>query len=341
MSASETPLHAHYFDGVTSRAHAVRLTVQNGTLHIDGPDVARAHPLHEVQWPERTRHGSRIAHLPGGGSLQAADVAAWDAWTRAAGLRDGLVVRTQRSWRASAVALAAVVLLCAAGYRWGLPVAAQAALAAVPASVDRDLGRAALDGLVQRGWLQPSERPAAEQQRLRAAFAAAIARADAGRSTPPHEVRFHKSRIGPNALALPGGQIIVTDELVALVDGREDVLVGVLAHELGHVRHRHGMRLVTQAALLGAATGALYGDFSALLAGVPALLGHLGYSRGFEREADLEALRVLQANGIEPKVMVTLFERLAKQRGAHGIPIALASHPDDAERMRLFRGDSP
>jgi Zn-dependent protease with chaperone function len=331
-------LAADYFDGTSSRAHAVRLTVQGASLHIEGDGISRTHPLAGVRWPERTRHGARIAHLPGGGSLHGADAAAWDAWAGAAGLRDGLVVRTQRSWRATAAALLAVVLLCAAGYRWGLPMAASAALAFVPESIDRELGRVALDRLVERRWLQPTELAPAEQQRLRAAFARAVAKADANRGTPAHELRFHKSALGPNALALPGGVIVLTDEMVALVDAREDVLVGVLAHELGHVRHRHGMRLVTQAALLGAATGVLYGDFSALLAGVPALLGHLDYSRHFEREADLEALRVLRANGMAPQGMVLLFERLARQRGQSRVPIALASHPDDAERVRLFGG---
>lgn len=332
----ESGLEAEYFDGRSSRAHAVRLHIDGDRLRIDGPEVVHEVPLRDLQWPERTRHGPRIAHLRGGGSLHCAQVPLWDAWARTAMRRDSLVVRAQQSWGWAAIALLAVLLVCAAGYRWGVPLAARGVLAFVPHSIDRQLGDSALLALREQRWLLPSGRAPAEQQRLRSAFEQTLAQAGAPRTA--YEIHFHKSRLGANALALPGGLIVVTDELVALVDGNEDVLVGVLAHEFGHLRHRHGMRLLAQAALLGAATGVLYGDFSSVLAGVPLLLGHLGYSRDFEREADLEGLRVLRASGRPPQAMVLLFDRLAQRRGEQTLGIALASHPTDAERRRLFGG---
>jgi predicted Zn-dependent protease len=96
------------------------------------------------------------------------------------------------------------------------------------------------------------------------------------------------------------------------------------------------MRLLAQGALLGAATGVLYGDFSSVLASVPLLLGQLGYSRKFEREADLESLRVLRGSGHPPQAMALLFDRLAQQHADRTLGIALASHPADAQRRRLF-----
>jgi len=335
MTLDPSGLEAEYFDGRSSRAHAVRLHIDGDRLRIQGPDLAHDVPLRDLQWPERTRHGPRIAHLRGGGSLHCAHGALWDAWARSAQRRESMVVSAQQSWGWAAIALLAVLLVCAAGYRWGVPLAARGVLAFVPPSIDRQLGDAALHALREQRWLQPSERPAAEQQRLRAAFERALAQAGAPHT--PFEIHFHKSRLGPNALALPGGTIVVTDELVALVGGDEHVLVGVLAHEFGHLRHRHGMRLLAQAALLGAATGVLYGDFSSVLAGVPLLLGHLGYSRDFEREADLESLRVLRGSGRPPQAMVLLFDRLSTLHGGEqAFGIALASHPADAQRRRLF-----
>ena len=76
------------------------------------------------------------------------------------------------------------------------------------------------------------------------------------------------------------------------------------------------------------------------LAAAPALLGHLAYSRDFEREADSDAIALLQANGIPPAVMAKMFERLrAHQRkeGMPDLPIALGSHPPDDERIARFR----
>jgi predicted Zn-dependent protease len=80
------------------------------------------------------------------------------------------------------------------------------------------------------------------------------------------------------------------------------------------------------------------------LAGAGALLAQLAYSRDAEREADHVAARVLLGSGRKPEAMLVLFERLnqrkdqqAEGRGLGGLPIALASHPADEERVRFFR----
>lgn len=146
--------------------------------------------------------------------------------------------------------------------------------------------------------------------------------------------------------------MVMTDEMVELVGADDRVITAVLAHELGHVRHRHGLRMLVQATVLAGVTSVVLGDFSTLLAGVPLLLGQASYSREAEKEADLEAVRILKEAGISPEVMVTLFEKLdaksnlaeksKKDQGAADgswswLGIAFASHPTDAERVAYFR----
>ncbi|HEY9108712.1 MAG TPA: M48 family metallopeptidase, partial [Roseateles sp.] len=120
-------------------------------------------------------------------------------------------------------------------------------------------------------------------------------------------------------------------------------LVGVLGHELGHVKHRHGMRLTLRASAVGLATGVMLGDFSVALASAPALLAQQSYSRGFEREADDYARTVLRGAGIDPAVMVGFFERMKKlhEEGGEGdggaFAAAFSSHPADDERIEFFR----
>ncbi|HEY1393557.1 MAG TPA: M48 family metallopeptidase [Methylibium sp.] len=338
---------ADYFDGLTAAPRRVRLRIAGPRLLIEGDGISLAVAVSQVQWPERQRHGARIAHLAGGGSLQACDAASWDAWLRAAGRSDSLAVRLQQSWRGSLLAAALLLALVLAGYRWGLPLAARGVLAWVPASVDRQVGDAALASIDGR-WLMASTLPPEQRQRIAAEFERAVALAYPPGGRPAYELQFRKSKLGPNAFALPGGTIVLTDEMVRLLDQREEVLMGVLGHELGHVRRRHSMRLFVQATLLGAVSSAAFGDFSGLLAGAPALLGHLDYSRDFEREADDEAIAVLRANGQSPALMVELFEALERQRkakadkdGGEGLAqrlgIALSTHPADAERMQRFR----
>jgi predicted Zn-dependent protease len=327
-----------YFDGLSARPRPVRLRLEAGWLVIAGEHGDTRVKLADVQWPERRRHGPRVTHLRGGGSLHCADATGWDAWLRAQGRRESWVVKAQQSWRATLVAALMLVAVCAALYVWGLPLAARGTLAFVPPSVDAQLGETALQAMRERGLLQPSAVPPAQQQRLAAALNAALAKAY-GAGAPTLRLHFHKTRFGPNAFALPGGEVVVTDELVTLLEGKDELLLGVLAHEAGHLLHRHGMRTLVQTTLLSSVTALAFGDFSSVLAGAPALLGHMAYSRDFEREADAESIRVLKANGLSPALMATVFERLHAERekrgGAPGI--ALASHPADAERIKRFQ----
>ena len=175
------------------------------------------------------------------------------------------------TWWPLAVLFAVILMLAVAAYTYGIPLASRMILAAVPLSVDRAIGDVffeSMDGTT----LAPSRLDTPSQARLRAAFEGAVSRADGG-AVWATTLEFRSGDIGPNAFALPGGRIVITDELVSLVGAREDVVVGVLAHEYGHVKARHGVRMVAQSALLRTVTSLLLGDFSALMAAAPAMLG--------------------------------------------------------------------
>lgn len=339
-----------YFDGRQSTAHPVRLVLTGGRLHIRGEHPGEPIDLHHearrLTWPERQRHGPRVMLLPGGAQLQCTDGPAWDRWAARHPLRHDLAVRLQQSWRGAGAALLLCLAVLGIGYTHGLPALTSGVLWALPASVDATVGEAALNE-INAHWLDPSHVPEDQQTRLRDALAQTLQHhaRTTGEPTPPWQLHFRRSRDkvpGANAFALPGGTIVVTDELIELLKDREDVLLGVLAHEMGHVRHRHGMRLVVQGSLLGAVGGVLLGDVSSVLGSVPVLLGQLAYSRALERQADDEAIALMQAGGVQPAVMAVLFERLqtASQDQDHTLSIAFASHPPDAERIARFQAAS-
>jgi Zn-dependent protease with chaperone function len=346
-------LEVDYFDGRSSRSHAALLQIKNEqvlvTQRTDESPLARV-ALKDVRWPERTRYGARIAQLPEGASVQSRDSNAWDAWAAAQGLSQSMVVRAQQSWRG--VALALVLLLAVVGgtYRWGLPVFAQAVTAAVPHALDELLGRNAL-AQIDTGMMKPSQLPAATQARIRQRFDQGV-KQTFGTSPPAYQLEFRQSTIGPNAFALPGGTMVMTDELVQLVND-DEVLMGVLGHELGHVTARHGIRQLVQATAMQVALGVAFGDYGNLITLAPLVLGSMAYSRDHEREADAQSIRFMRAAGVSPLVMVKFFEAVrAEQRAKHkggdsakttktqktplGISI-ISSHPADEERMRLFR----
>jgi predicted Zn-dependent protease len=347
MTSAARDLPVLYFDGLHARPAQglLRWSAQSLGLHeVQAPNAVIAQWTHgEVQWPERTRHGLPVAHLQGGGTLQALDSAAWNAWQAEFVAADSLVVRLQQSWRGVAASLLAVVFCLFALWHWGLPWGSQAVLSVTPLSVDRAAGEIALRAIDEQ-WMRPSELSADKQAALRKAFDQLVHKS-LGAQAPAHTLLFRKSKIGANAFALPGGSMVMTDDMVELVGNDEAVLLGVLAHELGHVQHRHGMRMLIQGSAVGLIAGLVWGDASSLLATVPILLGQASYSRDAERQADQFAADVLVAAGRPPSVMVRLFERLEenKKKTQSGdnpwsaMGISFSSHPADEERIRIFK----
>lgn len=134
-----------------------------------------------------------------------------------------------------------------------------------------------------------------------------------------------------NAVALPGGRILIFNRLIAEAKS-PDELAGVLAHEIGHVDHRHVLVALLRrfgiGVLLGTGgSGAEYGQ---------ALL-ESRYSRAAESEADDYSIAHLTAARISPAGTAALFSRLGREEPrTPGIFVYLASHPPSAERQRRF-----
>jgi predicted Zn-dependent protease len=119
-----------------------------------------------------------------------------------------------------------------------------------------------------------------------------------------------------NAIALPTGSIYVYSGLLARMEN-EAQLVGVLAHEIIHVRNRHTylsyrsyrkkMLTINLLSIAGAYSGT--GGWGATLAAQYMLsISIIGYSRELEKEADLEGARLMAASPYDPKAMVSAFE---------------------------------
>jgi Zn-dependent protease with chaperone function len=336
---------AYYFDGQTSRRLRVELAVEADAAVISG-DVERRCPVSDMHVSERTRNAARKVTFPDGAYLEILDHAAFNTLLFETGHQESLVVRMQQSWRNTLIAGIAVIIVLVLGYLYGLPAASNVIARILPESVERTIGREALSFLDQR-LLAPSELPAQQRNAIAARFNALVP-PQAG--APDYEIIFRKSRIGPNALALPSGQIVLTDEIVKLVDD-EDALMGVLAHELGHLHERHIMRRIIQSSAIGAIATVLFGDVSAVVANIPTLMMDLKYSRDAEREADDYAIAMLKANGISLSSLVRLFEKLeANSNNANNSDNSdnsdnsnspapyLSSHPPASERIARIRG---
>lgn len=148
----------------------------------------------------------------------------------------------------------------------------------------------------------------------------------------------HSPDLGANALALPHGAMIFTDDLLRLAESPDEV-IGVLLHEMGHVMHRHGLRQVIQSSLWTLSFAMLTGDVGSTaewLAAAPILFAALSYSRRFEFEADAYAARRMRELGKDPAALGHLLQRMGcdgEQECDSGWQY-LQTHPATEERVR-------
>lgn len=166
------------------------------------------------------------------------------------------------------------------------------------------------------------------------------------------KLKFHVTVLDSpqvNAFALPGGYIYITRGIMAFMNSEAE-LAGVLAHEIGHVTARHGVRQHSLGAvtdLLGTGISILTGSRVATQAAeVGGLVWVRGYGRKLELEADRLGAEYLARSGYDPEEMINVvgllksqevFEtRLAQKEGRkpniyHGI---FSTHPANDKRLQ-------
>ncbi len=153
-----------------------------------------------------------------------------------------------------------------------------------------------------------------------------------------------------NAFAAPGGFVFVTRGLLRLCSN-EDELAAVLAHEVGHVQHQHGLRAIRQGRLTTAFTilamaGAReYGRdelrqltqaFEGSIQDITHTLMTSGYSRRLEREADIAAVTIMKRLGYNPSALIHMLEAMDRNLEPGRRDFA-ATHPPPSERIRDIR----
>jgi predicted Zn-dependent protease len=149
---------------------------------------------------------------------------------------------------------------------------------------------------------------------------------------------------GVNAFALPGGYIYINRGLIERTANVSE-LAGVLAHEIGHVSARHGVKMLQRELRTRSMSRFMYET----LLGRGPILSHeavdvggtlwvAAHSRADEEEADRLAVKYLIRTGVDPRGMLTLFEGFRREEleaRTSAVGGWFATHPSSAERLRL------
>lgn len=163
-----------------------------------------------------------------------------------------------------------------------------------------------------------------------------------------------RSGMEANALALPSGDIVFTDDFVDLVEDDQELLA-VFFHEVGHLKHNHIVRRTLQDSMVTLLIVLITGDVESfdLLVGLPAIVLDLSYSREFEREADTFALEQLYAHDISVDYFSSVMKRLeeyyietdseamendnADNEYEKSMLDYLSTHPGTGDRIKMVR----
>ena len=330
-----TEFDAVYYDGRTSARKPVRVRGYTLVIQIVGEGLRLDVPLGKVRVDPPVGGIRRALHLPDGAQLQTDDHAAVETLFPRAHALEGWVHGLERRWPYALAALAVTAVVAWWSVVDGLPLAAKIVSGFVPVAWEAKLGEQTLEFFEGR-LCRPSALGAARRQALQQRFARLTAGLADGYSYRllPRDCRG----VGANAFALPGGTVVMTDALVKLAQS-DDQISAVLAHEIGHVRHRHGLRMALQAAGLAALAAALFGDatsITSLATTLPVALLQSGYTRELETEADDYAFRRLREIGLSPKAfaeIMLLLEKDQKKRSGGDSKNYFSTHPATAKRI--------
>ena len=350
---------ANYFDGLSASTKPVNVLVLAKTkqLAFDLEGYTHTFALADLMLQAKLGGAKRMIDLPDGSRLEAVDVSELEATmpSKSSAFWRGLHhLENHLGW--VGVALIATVFAGWLFLQFGVPKLAEYVAKATPPSMEEKIGEQALQGLdSQIGYFSPSKADPARKDSIAAALNQLCV---ALKDCPIYRLEFREGGvIGANAFALPGGIMVVTDEIITL-SRNDNEIIAVLAHELGHVKQRHAFRQSLQGVLSGLILAAITGDASSIGSSLPTVLMQMRYSRVHETEADMFALNAMQKACLPPKAFADILQRLEAQmhggdkvskdgknsqkttalpQESHGaVSEMLASHPDTLERIRPF-----
>ena len=333
-------LPAIYYDGQTSDSQSVELRFEDtGKVRIAGSAISSSYELASVKAKPRVGKLPAQFIFPGGAVCEVNDHPELEAAIRLLPGRSwqDIVHKIENNLVAISLSLLLTVVLVFVVVQYGIPFGAKQVAFKIPIELENRMGRDAL-AFFDKTLCEPSKLPPNKRQHTEKVLLEALSKMDIRLV----QLQFRDcEKIGANAFALPSGIIIITDEMVTMAK-EDDELIGVLAHEVGHVRQRHIMRQLLQNSVTGLLLVMLTGDVgtaSSLAAALPTLLLQTKFSRDFETEADEYAARYLQSVHISPKHLANLLQRLARKntKGESNLVGFLSSHPLTAERIKRLR----
>jgi len=238
------------------------------------------------------------------------------------------------------------ILLWLILYR-GIPAAAVYSIGLASPSTIEAMGEQSLH-VIEKLALAPSELSSDKQAMIQKQWHVMLEQLQL--DNEQFRLSFYQSDyFSANAFALPHGRVIVTDELVLLLQDKPDALRAILLHEIGHVEYQHGIRLAAQATASTIVLAIIFGDLEGItevVLGSSSSFLQQAFSRDMEREADKYAIEKLIALGYSnddfADAIQALQNKLDEQAQLDESWLKyLSTHPSSQERIDFARQYTP
>lgn len=340
-------MDAVFYDGVSARRRAVTLKVTASSLDIhEGGEWIASWPVGDVRQKDAPDGVLRLMR-EGGPDLARLDVTdtADQAAIQLHCFRLDAPEHRERTGRivfwSSATAIS--IILCVL---FLIPLMAEKLTPLIPVEYEQHIGKA-VDNQVRvlfRGKV-------CEAPEGLAALRVLTERLSKARGVDvPLDVQVLEAK-KPNAIALPGGRIYIFKPLLDEAKSADE-LAGVLAHEIGHVINRDGLRKLIQSSGTSYLFGLLFGDVTGGGAIVLAsrYLVDSAYSRDAESAADDYAGKTMVSLGRPAHPMALLLKRIEAddddeeetgKGNERGIPAFLSTHPVTDQRLKALEKQVP
>ncbi|MDX1670355.1 MAG: M48 family metallopeptidase [Limnobacter sp.] len=309
-----SPVQATYYDGQSTRAHRASLSASESGLviHLQGQTVYLNRDEFDVMEP--SGKAPRKILISKGGELEVPQQEGLSVFLSAIKHRDSWVVSMQGNLKWALLSTFFIVFLGVAFYLYGLPVISKTLAHQIPAHTLEQIDENSFGALDERVF-KPSRLSASKQQEIRNQFAQFLDRVRLASSPPipqtlQYRIEFRSLKGVPNAMAWPGGTIVLLDDLTKELTDPE--IMAVLAHEVAHVIHRHAAVQLIRSSFIGVAFAFTVGDFSVLGGSVLLGLGDLAMTREMEREADEFSVRAFAAAGEGLEPLLNVHDKLIK-----------------------------
>ena len=277
--------------------------------------------MRELNVTERLGNVARKIYLEDGSMFTTLDNDAVDDVFKEFQKVSSFIHYIERHWTWVAIALVVTLIAGFSFFKWGIPWTSEKIAHALPYETNRLISKGSMQFL-DKVMFDESKLSQVRQDEISKHFYEKVAKLSVeDESEIVYRLHFRAWEMDgeaiPNALALPSGDIVVTDKFIELTKNYDEI-DSVLLHEMGHVVHRHGLEMMIEGTFITVAVMIISGDGSGvgdMGVGLGSALVSSSYSRGHESEADLYAFKKMLQARIDPASFSNIMNRMTEFMG--------------------------